>query len=177
MFHFTMFGDTQGEMPLSGLTALTLFGGSELTRPTLAQRLMHLRGAPPRQSRWRRLLGLERNLVVTLFGATIVRVPTVIEEFAALRALLDSGAVAAAECRDLLQRLGSSQSLDEFCTCITLFGAATQRRPTDKQERKALQNARASGMLSEDECSQLDRVIASPTPVVCDVLGRMICPA
>ena len=177
MFHFTMFGDTQGEMPTAGLTALTLFGGSELVRPTFAQRLMQLRGNPPRRSRWRRLLGLERNLVVTLFGATIVRAPTLTEEFTALRALLDSGSIDAVECRDLLQRLAAKQPLDEVCTSVTLFGATTQRRPTEKQERKALQNARASGTLNADEASQLDRVIASPMPVVCDLLGRMIRPA
>lgn len=177
MFHFTMFGGTEGEMPAAGLTALTVFGSSELTRPTLAQRMMRLRTAPPSHSRWRRLLGFERNMVVTVFGATVVRAPTLIEEFAALRALLDSGSIDAAECRDLLQRLASMQPPEDFFTSFTLFAATTQQRPTEKQERKALQNARASGMLTDGECAQLDRVIASPTPVVCELLGRMVCPA
>lgn len=175
MFHLTLFGANQAEMPPAGLTALTMFGGSELIRPTLARRIVHLRNAPPHRSRLRRWLGLERNLVLTMFAGTEVRTPTLLEEFAALRALLDTGAVAAEECRDLLQRLAVDGRTDDTYTCVTLFGGTVLRRPSVARERKALENARDSGLLTEQQYTQLDRAVASPMPVVADLLGRLVC--
>jgi len=40
MFHFCLFAGTEGEMPPIGLTALTIFGGTELRRPTLAREIL-----------------------------------------------------------------------------------------------------------------------------------------
>jgi hypothetical protein len=123
----------------------------------------------------RRWLGLERNLLLTLFAGTEIRTPTLIEEFAALRALLETGTVGAEECRDLLQRLAVEGRTDDTYTCVTVFGGTILRRPSTARERKALESARDSGILTEQQYAQLDRAVASPMPVVCDVLGRLVC--
>ena len=43
MIHLTLFGGTEAEIAPGGFTALTIFGGAELKRPTLAQRIMQRR--------------------------------------------------------------------------------------------------------------------------------------
>ena len=36
MFHYTIFAGSEAQMSPKGFTAVTLFGGAELKRPTLA---------------------------------------------------------------------------------------------------------------------------------------------
>jgi hypothetical protein len=170
-FHYAIFGSTEGDITAERFSALTLFGATFLRRPTLAQRIQDLRaGRIERPGLLRRLAGTDRGLILTLFGATEIRSPTVIEEYTALRNLVQSGSMTAAECRDLLNRV----DLRDNYVAFTLFGACTSGRLARNKQLKALEASEKAGVLDGDERRTLTDLIDAPLATSADVLGRLI---
>jgi hypothetical protein len=164
MFHVTLFSGTTADAAPAGFTALTLFGGADLRRPTLAAELLHLKDGP-RSRRWlQTLLGTDHNLILTLFGATVLRAPTLVEEYAALAALLRTGAVSRQECHELVDRLATAPSQISTYRTLTLFGTCMTRYPSQAKERKALEAAAASGTLPAPVRAALEGLLGSPAP-------------
>jgi hypothetical protein len=173
VFHLTLFGGTEGEIAPSGFTALTAFGGAELRRPTLAAQLLHLKSSRQRPRRWwDRVLGSDKNLILTLFGGTVLQAPTLVEEYAAMAGLLRSGAVQHAEFQQLLDQL-HVEAGDSPARTLTLFGACVTRHPSAARERKALEAAANSGSLTDRIRGALDRLIGAPQQAKIPALGQL----
>jgi len=174
MFHLTLFGGTEGEIAPSGFTALTLFGGSELRRPTLASQLLHLKNRREHKRRsWQRLLGSDQNLILTLFGGTVIVVPTMVEEYTALAAVLRSGTVSRDEFTALLQQLttGGQRGLSRT---MTLFGVCVVRHPSPAKERKALEVAAKTGAVTAKARESLETIIGAPPESRAGSLGKLV---
>ncbi|MCC6785885.1 MAG: hypothetical protein IT457_23760 [Planctomycetes bacterium] len=175
MFHFCLFAGTEGEMPPAGMTAITIFGGSELRRPTLAREIgawRARRGMP--RSRWRWLFGSDENLIVTIFGATCVVEPTLVEEYAAMASLVRSGQVTGEELPSLLDGLESQIGGRDSYRTLTLFGGCVVRRRSPSRERKALDAAVANGGLDHRTRSWLETLVEAPRGVRWRALGELV---
>jgi hypothetical protein len=174
MFQLTMFGGTEGELPLTNLFSFTLCGGAERWAPTLARRLLHMRATRQRTpSLWERLFEFERNTIITICGGTEILLPTLIEELGDLRAALRTQALPAAEARQLLEELNRRGGTRDLYTAFTLFGACTLERPKPDTERKALDLALRTGMITANERAELDGAIGRPLSEVVPVLERL----
>ncbi len=150
-------------MAPSGLTALTLFGATELRRPTLAAEILHLRAErEQRRGLWSRLLGQNHNLALTFFGATVLVAPTLVEEYQAMTGLLRSGLLTPGESQALIDQLSSQQFERSQCRMLTVFGTCTRRTPSAGRERKALEAAEKAGTLGNDVRTALEDLIAAP---------------
>lgn len=163
MLHLSIFSGTEAEMPPAGFTSLTIFGASELRRPTLAREILNHRArkdAP--KSRWSWLFGSDENFVVTIFGASEVRAPTLVEEHTALSALLRSGQIRREEIPALIDgieaRLGGSGAYRTF----TLFGSCWTQGAGAKRERKAIETAVSNGDIDERTRRRLDSLVEAP---------------
>ena len=173
MFHFTLFSGSDAQVPVSGLTAVTIFGGADLKAPTLAQRVIALDDAPPPRGWWQQMTDSRRNTVLTIFGATELVQPTLMEEYAALRALLASGTMTRDELRERLRSLATSErSLD--VSAITLFGVYEEARPGRKKQLKALENGEKAGLISAPHKRRLDDVADAPANTGIEVLGELV---
>lgn len=84
MFHFCIFGGHEGELNPNKRVFVTVFGGCELRRPTLARQLVMAR----RQGGNRVDGGA---FFLTLFGGTELTVPTLTEEFLDLQEAVRAG--------------------------------------------------------------------------------------
>jgi len=174
MFQLTMFGGTEGELPLSNLFSFTMFGGAEFRAPTLARRLLHIRATKQRiPTVWERLFEFERNTIITIFGGTEILLPTLVEELGDLRSALRTQALPAGEARELLEELTRRGGTRDLYTAFTLFGACTLERPKADAERKALDLAQRSGMITANERVELDGAIGRPLSEVVGVLERL----
>lgn len=175
MFHVTLFAGTEGEIPPAGFTALTVFGGSELRRPTLASQLLYLKHRNARaKRRWARLMGTDKNLILTLFGVTVLLAPTVIEEYTALSGLMRSGTLSHDECSALLDRLAADDSEASICRTLTLFGGCVTRHPSAAKERKALEAASKTGAVSSAIRQALDEIVGAPPAAKVRALGHLV---
>jgi hypothetical protein len=175
MFHLTLFAGTEGEIPPAGFTAFTAFGGAELRRPTLASQLLHLKNRGHRRpSRLARLLGTDKNLIMTVFGGTVLLAPTLIEEYSALQGLLRSGTVSGDECTALLDRLAADDGDPSLCRTVTLFGACVTRHPSAAKERKALEAATKAGAVTNAIRRALDEIVGSPPAARVRALGHLV---
>jgi hypothetical protein len=172
MFHLTIFAGSETTLAPSGCSALTVFGGAELRAPTIAQRIMDLKARRERRiSAWERLTGAGRNLAITVFGYTGITLPTLTEEYDALRALVHSGAIGRQECEQLLRDL---QVTPQARTAtLTWFGGFCESRPTPKVELKALESASRAGRLDPRTRGAIESLIGSAEPSIVDGLGRL----
>ena len=175
MFHVTLFAGTEGEIPPAGFTSLTAFGGAELRRPTLASQLLDLKNRGYRKpTRWARFMGTDKNLILTVFGATVLLAPTVVEEYAALAGLMRSGTLSPGECTALLDRLAANDGEPSICRTLTLFGVCVTRHPSAAKERKALEAASKTGAVSSAIRRALDEIVGSPPGAKARALGHLV---
>ncbi len=174
MFHVTVFGATEGVLPLSDFVSLTVFGGTELVRPTLAQRMLRLKEIRNRpQNFWRRVFQLDKNIIVTVFGGTEIHAPTVMDEYADLRRVLSSGALSAEEGKKLLAEIAEKGGSHDLFSALTLFGGCTVERPKPAVEKKALEAGRQAGLIGDREQSVLEQVVGRSESAVAGVLGQL----
>jgi hypothetical protein len=175
MFHFTVFGGTEASLPLSNCISFTFFGGTELRRPTLARRLQRLkesRDRPP--TFFERVFEVDRNIVVTLFGATEIVAPSLLEEYLDLQNLLKAGVITADEGRKLLLAIAQRGEGRDLYTALTLFGACTVKHPAPDEERRALDGGVGAGLLSERERHELQAVVGRPEAEAIERLARLV---
>lgn len=174
MLHLTLFAGTQGDMPPSGFTAVTFFGGAELHRPTLAREILHYRATrdlPKTRLGW--LFGSDENFVVTLFGGTVITEPTLVEEHQALAAILRTGQVRSEELPALVDGIELKHGGRAAYRTFTLFGGCSTRLGSVKRERKALEAAVANGALDAPTRTWLERLIEAPRSVRWRALSQL----
>ena len=73
---------------------------------------------------------------VTFFGVTNTVSPTIIEEYSAVRSLVESGTITREECMALVGSLASPDSREEI-TRVTLFRGCGIEPVSEKKQRKA----------------------------------------
>ena len=174
MFHLTMFGASAVDMAPAGFFCVSIFGHTAVQRPTLARRVLFQRARGNREpSALQRLLGSDRNTVFTVFGATEILVPTLVQEYAALRRLVASRAIGVEECRMHLDLLAQGQGDRDLYTSLTLFGYCGVTRPSQNKERKALEAAVNNGTVEARAKDELAAMIGAPDPTVIEGLGRV----
>ena len=170
--NFNIFGISEAEITTSGFTSLTIFGGTELRRQTVAERIMRRRaGGGRKPGLWERLVGRDRPLAITVCGITTIVSPTIIEEYSAVRSLLDSGTITVEECRALVGSLASPDSREEI-TMVTLFGGCGFETVSEKKQRKALDLAERSGAISSRTRGELEQAIGCPDRAATGIVAR-----
>lgn len=173
MFHFTIFAANEGEISPSDFTSVTFFGVCKLKRPTMAQRIMRQRLESTRKVRWyERVFGSSRGLILTVFGATELIRPSLMEEYASMRSLVSSGSMNATELNRHLERILAGGARDEWLT-LTFFGACVDGSIKPGKQLKALDAGRKAGLISDRHHSQLRDVIDAPVTTSAALLGRM----
>jgi len=148
MIQVTVFSGHEGMLRCDRLVYLTLFGGCELVRPTLARQLLARRRAgrdPMERPR--------RPFFFTMFGGTAIKAPTLAQEFLDLREIIGSGVLRAQELDGLLAELDQS---DGALGSFTLFGGFDEcELPSENAEIDSLGIQRHLGNLSEEACRVL----------------------
>ncbi len=173
MFHLTFFAANEGEISPSDFTSVTFMGATELKRPTMAQRIMRLRGERQRKRGWyERLMGRSRGLILTAFGITELHRPSLMEEYSAMRSLIASGALTPAELNQLLERLLAGGARDEWLT-LTFFGACGEATFKRERQLKALNAGHNTGQINSEHLNQLRDVIDAPVATSAAVIGRL----
>lgn len=174
MFYYTIFAGSEARMTARGFTAVTLFGGAELTRPTLAQRIL-ARETPRRKPEnwWERLSQRDDNFVFTLFGSTEIIEPTLMEEYAALRGLISTGSLNPEVIRNRLRELLSEEG-DRDLTTLTIFGGFSDQRPKRSIQVKALDDGERAGIISNVHRRRLDDVVDATPTLGAEVLGDLV---
>ena len=172
MIHVTFCGGSEAEMSPGGFTAFTMFGGVELRRPTLAQRILYRRANRNKTySRWDRFMGRGKSLVITLFGGTDIIPPTVMEEYAAMRNLMQSGVVTKEECLMLIDELSAGDDCSEVSR-FTMFGACEFSQQKAKKELKALDAAQDARIIDGETRRQLENAVGCPPSTAAGVVAR-----
>ncbi|MGE3181327.1 MAG: hypothetical protein AB7N71_06835 [Phycisphaerae bacterium] len=135
MLHFCVFGGQGGEIEPGRHVYLTIFGGSELKRPTFAKLVRATQGSDGRTMK-------SGAFFLTLFGAMEVKSPTLAEEFSELDASIRSGLVTTTELERSIVPDRSSLNTAK----ITICGAcSTAEIPSEDEELDALAVLRHSG--------------------------------
>ena len=163
---------SEAEITTSGFTSVTLLGGTEFRRQTVVERIMRRRAGNERKPGfWERLVGRDRPLAITVCGITTFVSPTIIEEYSAVRSLLDSGTITVEECRALVGSLASPDSWEEI-TMVTLFGGCGFETVSEKKQRKALELAERSGAISSRTRGELEQAIGCPDRAATGIVAR-----
>ena len=174
MLQYTIFGGSDGQIAPRGFSAVTLYGYSRLTRPTLAQRILNLKQGPPPKPKswWERAGRSDRALILTVFGMTEIINPTLMEEYSALRSLLATDAVTPDECRELTLRILRGDGKDDFIT-FTVFGACYTKKHPRSAEEQALDAAESAGAIPRAHRVRLGLAVGAPPSTVVDVLSQL----
>ena len=175
MFAYSIFSYSQAAATARAFSAFSLFGYLELKAPTLAERAIEEErraGEPGRKSLLDRLAAPDRGIVLTIFGGSEIVLPTLAEEYTALKSLVDSGRIRLDQLDGWLARLDEGLSW----AAITLFGSCTIRRGEARDEQEALDRALRSGAIRsaaldvyhhepvdrDDELLKLPNVLCTP---------------
>jgi len=127
MMQVTIFGGHDGILQLDKWFYLTLFGGCELRRPTLARQLLGRRRSEQTGELIRR-----KPFFLTLFGGAEIKSPTLAAEFIDLRELIHSGVLPLSDWDRALAELGR---IEESVASFTMFGGFDERSlPTEEEE-------------------------------------------
>ncbi|MDX2200186.1 MAG: hypothetical protein SF069_14590 [Phycisphaerae bacterium] len=141
MFHLCAFGGNGGELPTGWQCYLTMFGASEITRPTLVKQILaqQASGDAGKQQK-------THAVFLTVFGGVDVTVPTLATEFAELHAAVSSRAITL----DHAERLAATATPTFSTSRITLFGGCdTENLPSEDDEIEGLAHLRSIGLLNE----------------------------
>ena len=143
MWQVCMFGGYEGQLVADRKVYLTIFGGCDLVRTTLARRIIHARQHRDRadlQARW--------CVVVTVFGGTDIAWPTLAEEFIDFKSMIDARMLSLANWdRDLAELHRVEEAA---ITTFTLFGGLDDDAlPNENKEIDALALQRHLGNIPE----------------------------
>ncbi len=150
MWQLCVFGGYEGPFEADRRGYLTVFGGSELTRPTLARRFVQARqraNQPARSS--------PRCVVFTMFGGTDIKAPTLADEYLDLRSLLDAGTLSLDDWDRDLARVRTAA--EGGVVSLTLFGGLDENAlPDEETEIDALAMQRHLGNIPPGAGSVLE---------------------
>lgn len=167
MFHLTLFSGAEARLVPEGSTAFTLFGSTILRAPTVAQRIVRLANQKQRSStRLDWLLGRHQVMLITLFGYTEIALPTLVEEYTALRELAARADVPRDHVRQLCDTLRTHQSCGLDMATLTLFGHCHVGRPSTKRELVAIERARKLGDIDGTIGNALERLVGRAEPTI-----------
>lgn len=149
MLQWCMFGGYEGLMGPERKCYVTLFGGCELRRPTLARQLLAAQRAGAERAEF------GKKVVITLFGATEIKSPTLAEEFIDLREAAKTNLL------DLLKWDTYLADLDRWqnsaVLSFTMFGALEEScLPTEDQEIEGLALQRHLGNIGDSSGRMLE---------------------
>lgn len=141
MIHVTIFGGHEGYLQPDKRFYLTVFGGCELKRPTVARQLLVQRqaGRNPQIDR--------KPFFLTLFGASGTKAPTLAEEFIDLREMIGSGLLAPADWERSVIELGQTEGA---LASFTIFGGFDEcELPSEDEEIDSIAVQRHLGNIPE----------------------------
>ncbi len=143
MIQICMFSGHEGVVRAEKKIYITIFGGCELVRPTVAKRIIARRQQQTAESSTKPPM----VFFFTLFGCTEIKTPTLAEEFLDLRQALDSRALTLEEWDRAMAELSQ---LDVSISSLTLFaGFGECELPEETEEIDALALQRHLGNISD----------------------------
>ena len=182
MFHFTIFGGSEVTLTGSRQLILTLFGGTEVRKPTLAKRLMQEKqvqwptkpaGQVKTDDNLHKVRDFFQNLesgaaglpgrrsstfLLTIFCGVELKPPSIAEEFMDMRELVSSGMIEPREWDQLVGRMYQMGDLDSISS-FTLFAGMGEAALSEEEEIKKIASATSMGLISGDEEQALRSVV------------------
>jgi hypothetical protein len=148
MIHVTIFGGHGGRLQGDKRVFITLFGGTELFRPTIARQLL-----VQKQNQKDGHVTPRRPFMLTIFGGVEITYPTLAEEFLDLRELVSSNLLAMSDWdRSMALLSDPSGSVASF----TMFGACEENNlPTEDAEVDSLASQHHLGNISSSAAQVL----------------------
>ena len=160
MIQVTIFSVREGPLRYDNTFYLTLFGGCEMTKPTVARQLMIARQRvqpEPKPERgdafgtmahaMRQQAQNQKPFFLTVFGAASIKNPTLAEELVDLQELMRSGELSLEEWDRAMLTLSHTES---SCSSFTLFGAFDENElPSEDEEVNSLAMQCHLGNISE----------------------------
>lgn len=142
MIQVTIFGGHEGQLRYDKWFYLTLFGGCDLIRPTIARQLLARREGD-RQA----IAPAKKPFFLTLFGGVDIKSPTLAEEFIDLKEMLAGGLLTMGDWERAVANLGR----DEWgVASFTMFGGFDETAlPTEDEEIESLAAQRHLGNIPE----------------------------
>ncbi|MGB2984544.1 MAG: hypothetical protein WBE26_01565 [Phycisphaerae bacterium] len=142
MIHVTIFAGHDGRLQPSKRFYLTLFGGCDLVRPTIARELLTQRQAEREHRR-----ADHRPFFLTIFAGVDIKSPTLAEEFIDLREMINSGLLTMQDWERSIVQLGQS---DGAIASFTIFGGFDEcELPSENEEIDSLAIQRHLGNIPE----------------------------
>ena len=142
MIHVTIFGAHEGQLEPSKRFFLTLFGGCDLVRPTIARQLL----AQLQAEQAGRVDG-PRPFFLTLFGGVEIKSPTLVEEFIDLREMISGGLLSMEDWDRFTAGLGQRGGT---IASFTMFGGFGENElPKEDEEVDGLAVQRHLGNIPE----------------------------
>lgn len=142
MLQVTIFGGHDGQLRGDKLFYLTLFGGCDLIRPTIARQLLATRGSAGQPTAPAR-----RPFFLTIFGGVDIKSPTLSAEFIDLKEMLGAGLLTMADWERAVAGLGQEES---SVASFTIFGGFDETAlPSENEEIESLAAQQHLGNISE----------------------------
>jgi hypothetical protein len=155
MLHLCVCGGHDSELTPGKRLYVTLFGGCELKRPTIARQLIEHRKAGAIQPR--------AVFCITVFGGTSISAPTLAEEYLDLQDALRADLFRLEDWDRAIAALGAGNNVR--IGSFTLFGGFEGATlPAEDSELERLAVGRQSGRISEDASQHLMLGIGEPGP-------------
>ncbi|NOS99167.1 MAG: hypothetical protein HOP29_00900 [Phycisphaerales bacterium] len=150
MIQFCIFGGHEGQLNTEKKIYVTIFGGCELKKQTLARRIVESRRRPSNGEPSRR-----RFFFVTIFGGTEVKLPTLAEEYLDMQDAMRAGLITPADWE-------AAQLLDEDVNygSFTAFGGfEASHLPSEDEEVEGLAINRHLGHIPENAGHMLEHAV------------------
>lgn len=130
MFQVCIFGGHDGQLRPEKKFYLTIFGGCDLTRPTIARQILAQRRAE------RSELPRQQHFFFTLFGGVDIMQPTLAEEFIDMREMIKSGVL---DVKDWDRAMADLARVDSSIASFTIFGRLSENElPKENKEIESL---------------------------------------
>ncbi len=154
MLQVCAFSGYEGPLRREKKCFLTVFGSSELHRPTLARQLVAARAERDGKT------ATSKMIFLTFFGSTSIICPTLAEEYLELQQSVDSGSLDLRNWNSYLAELDQFQS--SSLMSLTLFGGFDEHSlPSENKEVEGLALQRHLGNISDDSGHILEMGVGS----------------
>lgn len=142
MFHFCIFGGHGGQLSPDKRFYVTICGGCEVKRPTLARQLID------KQRRGQLGSPGQSHYFITICGGTEVKAPTLAEEYLDLRDALQAGALTLAQWDSVMAQLAvqPAMRIESFTLC---GGFDSDALPGESEEIEGLALNRHAGQIPD----------------------------
>lgn len=157
MFFFTIWGGAEVRPKDPDNIVVTVWGGTEILLPTLAEKILRLKKAKTDYGEITDSV-IRRTNVITLMGGTVYKAPTLAREIEQMKQLKDSGSISDAEMIQLWQEAIRREDLDVF-ESLTIMGGCGDEPPTKKEELKDLDRIVARAIISPAEHAEFRQLL------------------